>query len=201
MVGTLLGFAIGALAVGLFGRRRALHAAVLFLLLPLVFAATVMAHEGEDHDSPAVNAVYPTERDAAQRMADGSLFVPKSTQRILAIRTSVVAAAYIGARSSCQDASFQTPTRVACASLGRRTLSPPQGGFPKLGARVNKGDILPMSWPRCNRLTDPTCANVRASLISRSVLLSGASQGSRHWSTKALLHKCNSMRRVLNYKG
>ena len=143
MVGMLAGIAIGAIAMGFIERRRALHTAVPFLLLPLVFAATVMAHEGEDHNSPAVNVAYPTERDAAQRMADGSLFVPKSTQRILAIRTTVVAAAVYRRAIELPGRIIPDPNAsgLVQASAGGR-LSPPQGGFPKLGTRVNKGDIL-----------------------------------------------------------
>ena len=67
-------------------RRTALVAAVSFVVL--LIAQTAHSHEGEDHSTPATTRPFAT-RDIAQVLSDSSVFVPKSTQRILAIRTVV----------------------------------------------------------------------------------------------------------------
>jgi len=75
--------------------------------------------------------------------ADGSVFVPKSTQRILAIRTILT-------QPSVYHRGIELPGRIipdpnasgyVQAVAGGR-LSPPDGGFPRLGTRVKKGDVL-----------------------------------------------------------
>ena len=99
-------------------------------------------HEGGDHGNPGVGQPGVT-RDAAQLLGDGSVFVPKSTQRILAIRT-------VMPTSATYPRTVELPGRVipdpnasgfVQATVGGR-LSPPDGGFPRLGTRVKKGDVL-----------------------------------------------------------
>src|ERR1700730_5875713 len=84
----------------------------------------------------------PSDRDLAKRLPDGSLFVPKPTQRLLAIRTDV-------ATSARHRRTIELPGRIipdpnasgyVQASAGGR-VSAPTGGFPRLGTRVNKGDV------------------------------------------------------------
>jgi len=127
-------------------RPRALPTAA--VLAALVFLATVAAaHEGEDHTSPAA-PTQPVGRDLSQRLPDGSLFVPKPTQRILAIRTAMTADGRF-------QRSIELPGRIipdpnasglVQASAGGR-LAPPPGGFPRLGTRVNAGDVLAYVTP------------------------------------------------------
>ena len=79
----------------------------------------------------------------AQILPDGSVFVPKNTQRILVIRTKVT-------EPATHPRTVELPGRIipdpnasgfVQAALGGR-LSPPDGGFPRLGTRVKKGDVL-----------------------------------------------------------
>ena len=103
-------------------------------------AARLFAHEGHDH---AAAAPLPAFGDHAQTLADGAIFVPKPTQRILAVLTR-------GARSADHIRRVDLPGRiipdpnasglVQAAAAAR--LSPPPGGFPRLGQRVQAGDIL-----------------------------------------------------------
>ncbi len=137
----LIGAAIGYLAA----RRRKVAGVALTLLLAAMLAsftsAPLSAHEGHDGaDDAAPNEIA---RDAAKRLADGAVFMPKSTQRILAIRSLVT-------QSAVQRRAIELPGRVmpdpnasgyVQASVGGR-LSPPPGGFPRLGSMVKKGDIL-----------------------------------------------------------
>jgi RND family efflux transporter MFP subunit len=86
--------------------------------------------------------------DLAQRFPDGAVFVPKATQRILSIRTLMAkpedhrrAVSLPGRVIPDPSASGSVQTSVT----GR--LSPPQGGFPRLGQHVKAGDVLALVQP------------------------------------------------------
>src|SRR5262249_8228060 len=133
------GFALG-LALMAAARRRP-RAAIVAVLVALMFVATgALAHEGEDH-GPA--PAQPLGRDLAQRLPDGSLFVPKATQRILAIRTAMTAEARFQRTVELPGRIIPDPNAsgLVQASAGGR-LSPPPNGFPRLGTRVAAGDVL-----------------------------------------------------------
>jgi RND family efflux transporter MFP subunit len=128
-------------------RRRSRPAITLILAAMLaMFIGAARAHEGEDHGIPA--ASMPPVRDLAQRLPDGSVFVPKSTQRVLAIRTMTI-------ESAAHRTALELPGRIipdpnasgfVQPSVGGR-LSPPPGGFPRLGTPVRKGDVLAYVTP------------------------------------------------------
>lgn len=95
-------------------------------------------------NAPAAQAAV----DIAQRFPDGALFVPKSTQRILGVRTILAnpeehrrAIALAGRVIADPSASGSVQTSVT----GR--LSPLPGGFPRLGQRVKAGDLLALVQP------------------------------------------------------
>jgi len=100
-------------------------------------------------DSVRPNApAAPAAVDIAQRFPDGALFVPKSTQRILGVRTILAnpeehrqAIALAGRVIPDPSASGFVQTSVT----GR--LSPLPGGFPRLGQRVKAGDLLALVQP------------------------------------------------------
>ena len=140
------GFVLGALVVGALGRRKPAPAAVLLAILVALVVPAARAHEGDDH--AALARTPPGERDLAKRLADGSLFVPKPTQRLLAVRTDITA-------SAVHHRTIELPGRIipdpnasgyVQASVGGR-LSAPEAGFPRLGTRVNKGDVLAYVTP------------------------------------------------------
>lgn len=86
--------------------------------------------------------------DLAQRFPDGAVFVPKATQRILAVRTIMARAQEH--RRSIALAGRVIPDPSASGSVqtsvtGR--LSPLSGGFPRLGQRVKAGDVLALVQP------------------------------------------------------
>ena len=153
LVAALGGFLAGILAMALLRRRRSNRAHAAALLIASFCTAFVtgtqptFAHEGEDHgDRPAARAS--ASRDTAQRLSDGGVFVPKSTQRILAIRTVVT-------EPAVHRRAIELPGRIipdpnasgyVQTSVGGR-LAPPAGGFPRLGTRVQKGDVLAYVTP------------------------------------------------------
>ncbi|PWS34355.1 hypothetical protein DFH01_25370 [Falsiroseomonas bella] len=81
--------------------------------------------------------------DAPRRQPDGSVFVPKPTQRLLGVRTVMaeraeapVAVQIVGQVIADPNASG----RVQSPQAGR--IEPPEGGFPTLGSRVERGQVL-----------------------------------------------------------
>ena len=107
-----------------------------------VGSAPVTAHEGHDHaDAPAAPAAAAGRRPL--RLADGSVFVPKPTQRLLEVRTVVVREG--GASRSLRLAGELTGDPRASAVL--QTLQGGRvegegGSWPMLGTRVRRGQVL-----------------------------------------------------------
>jgi RND family efflux transporter MFP subunit len=145
---SIVAFVLGVVVMGLLARRKLVPAVALLAILAAVLTTAALAHEGEDHGPAVVNAVVQSDRDLAKRLPDGSLFVPKPTQRLLAIRTDV-------ATSALHRRTIELPGRIipdpnasgyVQASAGGR-VSAPTGGFPRLGTRVNQGDVLAYVTP------------------------------------------------------
>ncbi|WP_375461097.1 efflux RND transporter periplasmic adaptor subunit [uncultured Enterovirga sp.] len=146
----LFGFLAGALVMLMIRHRLGtVPALILIAVASLVSNTSGLAHEGHDHEQAATSSrVSPGARDLAQKQADGTVFVPKPTQRILTIRTEVTA-------SSVHRRAVELPGRiiadpnasgfVQAANAGR--LSAPPGGFPQLGATVRKGEVLAYVTP------------------------------------------------------
>ena len=142
----LFAFVAGVLAAGLLRARGKASLVLLAASILLLFAAGFAeAHEGHDHATE--QAAQPT-GELAQRFPDGALFVPKPVQRILAIRTALT-------QVSAHRKSLELPGRIipdpnasgfVQASVSGR-LSPPEGGFPKLGTAVKAGDLLAFVTP------------------------------------------------------
>jgi hypothetical protein len=140
----LAGFILGAILVGLIRRSRSAGAAVLVLVL--IGLADARAHEGHDHGPAPAAAANGDQR--AQRQPDGSVFVPKPIQRIFGLRT-------IETRPGRFARTVELPGRIipdpnasgyVQTAVGG-VLSPPPGGFPRLGAQVKQGDILAYVTP------------------------------------------------------
>ena len=124
---------------------RAKAAALLFGLFStmLSFApGPARAHDGHPHPDEKSAPTVPI-TDRAQRLPDGILFAPKPVQRIFGVRTALV-------ELGTHRRSIELPGRIipdpnasgfVQAAVGGR-ISPPPGGFPRLGTPVKKGDVL-----------------------------------------------------------
>lgn len=133
-----LAFLAGALVTAL-TRRRMLAVGIVASVLVLGLGASVAFAQSAD---PAA-APSPIIRDVAQRLPDGTVFAPKSTQRILAILTMPAAEAEHRRSIAMPGRVIPDPNAsgyVQTAIGGR--LQPPPGGFPPLGARVEAGQIM-----------------------------------------------------------
>ena len=144
----LIAFVAGALGGILLARRKKASGLLLGAAIGLAsFASSSLAHEGEDHGTPPAVRL-PAAREAAQLLGDGSVFVPKATQRILAIRTTIAEAAAYPRTVELPGRIIPDPNASGFvqAAVGGR-LSPPAGGFPRLGTQVKKGDVLAYVTP------------------------------------------------------
>ena len=135
------GFAfLSGLGVAFLARRRR---QIVSLVIVAVAGVTMLASGAfaQSMDAPIV-------RDVARRMPDGAVFMPKQTQRLLEVRTQLT-------RPAAHPATVELPARVIAdpnasgyvqAAVSGR-LSAPKGGFPRLGARVEAGDVVAYVTP------------------------------------------------------
>lgn len=145
-LGFLLGIMVMAIATG--RRRLVAVTAVAVIGLAVFYSGQAFAHEGEDHGEAPSPVPTRVARDFAQRLPDGSIFVPKTAQRLLAIRTEVVAPTRHARSLELPGRIIPDPNAsgyVQAAVSGR--LSQPPGGFPRLGVSVRQGDILAYVTP------------------------------------------------------
>lgn len=104
-----------------------------------LFLAGAWAGPGHDHgdEAAAVTAGGP------QRQADGSLVLPKRAQRQLDLRTLAVHQTALHRAIELQGLVVMDPNaggKVQATQAGR--LMAPPGGFPSLGQRVRRGQLL-----------------------------------------------------------
>ncbi|HYH38528.1 MAG TPA: HlyD family efflux transporter periplasmic adaptor subunit [Azospirillum sp.] len=166
-VGAAMVFLLGALttlALTGRGRTRAVAAGVLVALAALLAGGAAFAHGGEDHshgdDGKAAATAPPAGRaapaaggvtESPRRLPDGSLYVPKRSQRLLGVRTTV---------TKVEEATETVPLigrvapdpnfggRVQASQSGR--IEPGDKGLPYLGQRVEAGQILAYVVPAVN---------------------------------------------------
>ena len=130
------GFAAGIAAMGMLRSRRKATVTI------VAMAFTASIHHARA-DMPTA-----TTQDRSQRLTDGSALVPKATQRILAIRTVLTAAAAHRRATEMLGRIVPNPNAsgLVQAAVGGR-LSAPPGGFPNLGTHVKTGDVLAYVTP------------------------------------------------------
>lgn len=167
-------FASGLIIAGLWFSRRArksIPAALIVAALALNISPDVAKAETAAAATPLKTAAKSAERDLAQRFADGSIFVPKPTQRVLAIRTMFT-------EEGTHQGTVELPGRiipdpngsgiVQSSRSGR--LIPLEGGFPRLGTRVKKGEVLATVIP-AQSTADVTSQEVRKREIEQQIAL------------------------------
>lgn len=122
---------------------------LLLAILLAVAAGRVVAHGGEAHDHaepvPAAGAVVAGE--APRRLADGSVFVPKSAQRAWGIRTRLAVVEAHAATVELNGTVIPDPDtagRVQATQVG--SVLPGPKGMPVPGRVVRKGEVL--AWLR-----------------------------------------------------
>lgn len=150
-------FLLGALVTALARGRRGVPAmALLAIGITLVLGTAAFAHGDEDHGAPVQGAALtepppgtPASADLAQRLPDGSVFVPKPTQRLLVLRTVMTEQGRFHRTVELPGRIIPDPNAsgVVQSSVGGRLAPPASGLFPRLGTKVRKGDVLATVTP------------------------------------------------------
>lgn len=142
---------LGAGAVGLLfglllGRRSPVSVVALWLPLLLglsLLGPPALAHGDEDHSADRTPAMLPSSGERAQRMPDGSLFVPKPVQRVLGLRTTLTRMQELPRTVELNGHLVADPNqsgRVQATQTGR--IAPTSDGLPYLGQAVSADQIL-----------------------------------------------------------
>ena len=150
---TAVAAALALLMVGLSIRmtgpaRRAGLALATFAGMSSIALATVMLLHSA-HYAPPQNAILDLP-ETARRTDDGSIFVPKATQRLLDVTTLLTAPAETAqktVRLIGQVIPDINRSGLVQALLPGRIMAP-EGGFAAIGAHVKSGDVLGYLTPR-----------------------------------------------------
>lgn len=161
-VGGLLGLLLG---LGLKSRPKAVLglAALALLAVP----APSSAHEGHDHGAETAAP----QGNAPHRRPDGAVFLPKPTQRLLEVRTEVVAAREAVRTQRFPGRIIADPNRSGQVqgSIGGR-ITPTERGLPRLGQRVKAGEVLAHVQPAFQPVDAATLQQTEADLDQQIAL-------------------------------
>lgn len=127
--------------------RQTKYLNALALACALSLPLFVQAHEGHDDAPQAVSG------DSPRRQSDGSVFIPKSAQRQLGLRTLAVAAGEHARAFELAGTVVMDPNaggKVQAALAGRLEAGPQ--GLPLPGQSVKKGQVLAYVVPTAGAL-------------------------------------------------
>lgn len=134
-----IGFALGLAARS---RNRLVPVVGIALVALVATTAYAFAHEGHDHGAEAQKATLPA-GDTPRRLTDGTVFVPKPSQRLLDVRTAVTKPEAAQKAVSLIGRVIADPNRSGLVqSINGGRIIAPQGGLPRLGHIVREGDVL-----------------------------------------------------------
>jgi RND family efflux transporter MFP subunit len=106
----------------------------------------VVTLSGNDHDrsgSPARTATGAGMSDAPRRLPDGTAFIAKPTQRLLEVRTVAAKPETVRPAVNLIGRVIGDPNRTSVVqSIHGGRVIPMEGGIPRIGQSVSKGDVL-----------------------------------------------------------
>ena len=154
MLGGVMIFLLGSLttvALTQRGRTRTVAGAALLGLGLLLASGAAFAHEGEDHSqdgkgkAPAASTPMAVTgaTDSPRRLPDGSLYVPKPSQRLLSVRTTIAKPQEAAQTVQLIGQIVADPNgggHVQATQSGR--IEPGDQGLPYVGQRVEAGQVL-----------------------------------------------------------
>ena len=167
----------GLLCLGIFigwlGSRSRPTSAIATCLIAVTTLAmvpfTAEAHEGHDHDA---EDAAPITGDRPARLPDGSVFLPKPTQRLLSIRTDVFRSVLAGKSYSLAGQTIPDPNASGVVQAVRDgQILRGRTALPTLGQSVNRGDILAELVPTVSADAGVDLVNERAALDQSITLL------------------------------
>lgn len=149
--------------------RSALGAALVFA--SLAFAAEGWAAPGGDGHTHGDEGTAVTASDAPHRLPDGSVFVPKPTQRFIELRTMRTAETTVQKTVILPGRVIANPNRsgVVQSINGGRVIAP-DGGLPTLGQPVSRGQLLALIEPPINA-ADETSISDKIGELSQQIAI------------------------------
>jgi len=164
-LGAVMVFLLGVLtAVALTqrGRARTVAGAALIGLGLLLASGAAFAHGGEDHShgdeakdktpgAAAAPMAVTGASESPRRLPDGSLYVPKASQRLLSVRTTVAKPQEAAQTVQLIGQVVADPNgggHVQATQSGR--IEPGEKGLPYVGQRVEAGQVLATIAPAVN---------------------------------------------------
>lgn len=122
------------------------------LLLAALFATPLAAHEGHDHGDE--RKAQPNFGATPQRLADGTVFLPKSAQRQMGVRTLPAAVEQVPRSIELAGRVVIDPQRggrMQAMIAGRLEAAGPQG-LPVAGQQVRRGEVLARVVPAAGQI-------------------------------------------------
>lgn len=137
--------AIGLIAGFGLARRRAPPAALIAVITVaaglITYVPPSAGHEGHP-PSPAPSRDN-LSGDVPRRLADGSVFLPKPSQRLLTVRTQAAIESEANRTVMLAGRIIADPNRAGVVqSINGGRVAAPAGGFPRLGQQVTAGQTL-----------------------------------------------------------
>ena len=148
LLGVLIAVGAAIVMLRLRARRRDRFAlsvgVVLFAAIWALQPAPLGAHEGHEHaDEPTAPMLAATTGSRPARLADGSVFLPKPTQRLLEVRTVRVQEGDVSRSLQLAGELVGDPRASAVLqTLQGGRVAGEGGSWPELGARVRRGQVL-----------------------------------------------------------
>jgi cobalt-zinc-cadmium efflux system membrane fusion protein len=132
---------------GRFAPAIATGAAAAVVLVVLV-AVSVSSNDSDHPASAARNTTGAGMSDAPRRLADGTAFVAKPTQRLLEVRTAAAKPETVRPAVNLIGRVIGDPSRTSVVqSIHGGRVIPLEGGIPRIGQSVSKGDVLAQVEP------------------------------------------------------
>ena len=147
LLGALIVIGAAIVLMRLRARRRDRFAlsvgVVLFAAIWALQPTPLGAHEGHEHADDTAPPLAATTGSRPARLADGSVFIPKPTQRLLEVRTVRVLEGDVSRSLRLAGELVGDPRASAVLqTLQGGRVAGEGGSWPELGARVRRGQVL-----------------------------------------------------------
>jgi hypothetical protein len=148
--------------------------AAVLLLAGLVAAGTAGTQAGAQGIAQAIAQPALVTGETPRRLPDGAIFLPKPSQRLLSVRTQIAETGEASAALRMIGTLVPDPNasgRVQASQNGR--LEPGDAGFPTLGQRVERGQVLAYVTPTYTAAERGGLIQNAAELDAQIIILEG----------------------------
>ena len=135
----------------------------------VIFVVVALSGNDQDRSGSAARTMGAAMSDAPRRLPDGTAFVAKPTQRLLEVRTAAAKRETVRPAVNLIGRVMGDPNRTSVVqSVHGGRVIPLEGGIPRIGQSVSKGDVLVKVDPYLP-LADRTTISEKASEIEQLI--------------------------------